>query len=124
MVMTKEMRESILQIYSDMHKDAYGFRNKYDPSKFTDAQLEFEVACMEDRIRNEEEIRIAAQAQSLIRWKARIAELMATHAISRADAIRWDMQAYGDVHDVDRYAWVCGLDWMMGEQIAQDLGRV
>ncbi|MBW3019987.1 hypothetical protein KY334_01715, partial [Candidatus Woesearchaeota archaeon] len=50
----QEHRESLIQMYSDFHKEAYGYRPRFNYSLYTLQQLEddmarFEKVCEENR---------------------------------------------------------------------------
>lgn len=104
-------------LYSDAHKDAYGFRPSGDKMKairaMSDAEFDKEwdsvVSDVERSIENEKAEHQAAQRD----WRAHIAKIVVTHCVSRRVAIRWDMSSQGLNHrhkyDVDHYRFNCGL---------------
>jgi hypothetical protein len=49
------------------------------------------------------------ELNALDRYEARIERLMIDHGISRATAVRWDMQAE-DTEELDYYLWKQGLE--------------
>lgn len=99
-------------LFSDAHKDAYGFR----PSQYTYqawyAMSEAELVAERDSLyaaveASIEEDRRAHQCAAT-RFEAMLAKSMADHGIDRATAIRWDMDAEGiSERDVAAY----GMDW-------------
>lgn len=102
--------------FSDLHKDAYGFRP--GPHQFelwnsmNDEQLDAEEAylyqAIQQSVREEEE----AERRAAQQFEAYIAKLMADHSIDRATAIRWDMEAE-DVqgYGLDGYRYAHGLPY-------------
>jgi hypothetical protein len=107
-------------LYSDMHKDAYGFRPRnpdFFPKTLEEYQQELTylegLICeqiKEDRIRH---------AAALKTWKARIRKTASDHSVSLVTAIRWEMDAEGVYHeylgdyDIDHYFWICGIEYRL-----------
>ena len=103
--------ESLLSIYSDVHKDAYGFRPRDWATirSKTEAQLQAEIDEMckdaDAEIAREQEAEKACADE----LNAYLAKLVADHAISMGTAIRWDMEAYGCENDLEHYLWSRGV---------------
>ena len=112
-------------LFSDMHKDAYGFRPRghaFYNADTTDAvkQRIWDAVCedVEAAIERENNERDAAQ----IAWEDRIAKLCADHNIDRATAIRWDMDAEdaknGDTFDIGFYCYLVGIRYVNEHNIS------
>lgn len=111
-------REGILQIYSDVHKSAYGFRPRGENlDALTDEELfaKFERICAD----NEAEIarENAALDAALVKWRAEIAATAAVQGVSKARAILWDMVAERADYGFDQYCWSRGLDYTVQAEL-------
>ena len=89
-------------IYSDMHKDAHGFRPRIDTSTWTLADFEKEFAYLETVILEENAREAEAAKRNAAALETRIAEMIAMGAADRATAIRWLHDAY-DTRGDDGY---------------------
>ena len=128
--LTGESRQNLLVIYSDMHKDAYGFR----PSFFTGMSTEELVSDIEyfgkliDANLAQEAIAEKAAIDAL---EARLASYMEMGAPDRATAMRWELEALGDdaitlqsdaKYDVGYYCYCMGLPYSMEPTIREWIG--
>jgi hypothetical protein len=105
--------------YSDYHKDAYGFRPRgIDTSTWTleDFDREFAVfarVCEQNRIERE-----AAEAEAMVKFEARVADLIGSGAGNRETAIRWIHEAE-DTNGDDEYLCYCvGLPYGYFRKVA------
>jgi hypothetical protein len=112
-MMTQELtaRESMIQVYSDFHKDAYGFRPRginYDAMSLEDLEADFArfaEVCEENAKAEAEYDRIKAAEF----WN-RISELKQMGARTKATALRWMADAGVEVdYDLDYYLYTIGL---------------
>lgn len=92
-------------IYSDMHKDAYGFRPReggiHNPQTLEDYDSAF--ADMQATIRTNEAMEAFAAARALETVRAEIAALQQQHGLDRETALRWWFEAEGATgHAQDR----------------------
>jgi hypothetical protein len=79
----------------DMYKDAYGVRPRgIDTSSWTEADFEAEFKVLGAAIEQEEIARKAAEAQAVVDFENRVANLMHT-GTSRERVIAWLMDAEG-----------------------------
>ena len=113
-------REGILQIYSDVHKSAYGFRPRGENlDALTDEQLfdKFDRICADNEaeIAREEE----AHAEALFKWRAEIAERALAQNVSKARAILWDMVAHNADYGFDQYCYERHLDYTVQAEIRE-----
>jgi hypothetical protein len=96
-----ESRESILNIISDVHKDAYGFRPRgvnYAEMSDDELEAEFNYLCdaAEAAVREEE----AAEARALEEFEAEVSLMLSHGAGSRPNALAWML----DARDLNDYA--------------------
>ena len=112
--MTPELtpRESMIAIYSDFHKDAYGFRPRginYDSMSLKDLEADFarfSEVCKENA--NAEAI---AEAKAVEAFKASITSIISMGAGNEATAFSWTAEA-GVAEadwDMDFYLWKLGI---------------
>lgn len=112
MTTTLSHRDSLIQVYSDFHKDAYGFRPRginYDA--MTTVELEADLArfaavCEEARIAEK-----AAAHNAVAAFDSSIKKLMQIGASDEATALRWMAEAGVEDSgwDVDYYLWKVGI---------------
>jgi hypothetical protein len=116
-----EEREGLIQIYSDFHKDVYGFRPRYDYPSFSDEQLvadfdRFEEVCKENA---EHEARLL-EAKSK-EWDALIEKTIEMGAGDYKTALRWIVQGAED-YDAEGIVWGFGLLFSdKGREIVKDI---
>ena len=98
--------------YSDMHKDAYGFRPRgVDTSSWTLEQFQEEFVILGQAIDREETARKAAESKAVELFERRIAELISTGAKDSEMAMRWIHEAEETNGDNDYLAWTLGLPY-------------
>jgi hypothetical protein len=102
-------RDELAQIYSDMYKDAHGFRPRIDWRNMTEAELEAACDALQPEIEKSIEEERAAQDEAAKRFEARITQTIATGAGDRETAIRWIDQAEGADGDREYLCYLCGL---------------
>ena len=88
-------------LFSDLHKDAYGFRphsgfwNWLESA--TDDEKQTEWDSLIDAMEAREQQRKEAQAQAVVRFEALVGKTREAGAKTREDAIRWLMEGEDDV---------------------------
>jgi hypothetical protein len=107
-------REEILLTISDMSKDATGMRLRYDYANMSDGELLRWVEYFTDEFESNMILEAEDDAAALTKYEARLDALINDHGISKADAIRWDMQAEGmDINDgareFEHYLYTLGI---------------
>jgi hypothetical protein len=108
---TMTEREALIQIYSDFHKDAYGFRPRYNYPEFTLEELKadfdrFEAVCKENA-----EHEAKAEREAIAKFNASIEKLISIGARTKAGALRWmaDAGVAEDGWDMDYHLWKLGI---------------
>ena len=106
-------------LFSDLHKDAYGFRPRYhrfyeESTTDEERQEYWDMACRDLDIRIDEDHRM--QQEAIERFEAQVASNMEMGAADRATAIRWILQAEGHTQEYDMgYICYClGLPYFKG----------
>jgi hypothetical protein len=105
--------EQAAVIYSDMHKDAYGFRPRnggvHCPVTPEDYAAAFEELGGIIAAREDEEAAISAKA--IAKLEEELTDLQHDHGISREDALRWWFEAEGceDAQDREHALWKRGI---------------
>lgn len=120
---TSAERAEMLQVISDLSKDAFGFRVRRDYAAMSDAELvsTWDFFIGEAKRRDEEEHAIETRAAA--RLRAQLARLQADNGISPADALRWLMDAEG-ADDWGYFLWGMGLGCGdIARQFSADVGR-
>ncbi len=109
---TLSHRDSLIQIYSDCHKDAYGYRPRgIDYSSMTTAELEADLARFEAVYKENAAAEAKAEESAIEAFNASVKKLMAIGAGDAETAYRWLAEAgvadYG--WDMDFYFWKLGI---------------
>jgi uncharacterized protein YwqG len=104
-----EERNGMLQIYSDFHKDAYGFRPRYNYSELSDAELiadfeRFDVDATEKR-RNEREM----EEQAIVDFEELITKTINLGAEDRVTALKWIWDGSEELYDISFFLWQNGI---------------
>jgi hypothetical protein len=121
-------RENMILLYSDFHKDAYGFRPRgYNLYAFTTEELEadfdrFEQVCADNRLEEK-----AAEAEADMAFQALIANTIQMGAGDEATALRWiaegAVEDYG--YDYEHFLWSQGIAYSKyGKEIAKKLAPI
>jgi len=112
--MTNEMTrtEELQNLYSDMYKDAYGFRPRHvDTFHWSEEMFTAEFEALELVIRQEEIQRAFREGQAIERFEAQLAKLMACGAHDRTMATGWIMEAEGANGDTEFAEYLLGLPY-------------
>lgn len=103
-------RLELLQVYSDFHKDAYGYRPRYDYHNYTLAELEADFDRFRHQCKINRERELIEQKQAQIDFEARISSTISLGAKNRKTALRWIIQADNvDPWDIEFWVWKQGL---------------
>lgn len=107
--MTTSERNDLLNIMSDMHKDAYGFRPRninYDA--FTDAELDAECDSYQEVIEKSIALEQEKQEADLVAFDNLIKKTIALGAGNRKTALRWIVDGAND-WDAEAIVWNMGI---------------
>ena len=121
-------RENLILLYSDFHKDAYGFRPRtINVYALTTEELEadfdrFEQVCADNRIEE-----LAAEAEADNAFSALIANTIQMGAHDEVTALRWiaegAVEDYG--YDYEHFLWNQGIAYSKyGKEIARKLAPI
>lgn len=113
------------QIWSDLHKDAYGFRPRFSLAHYSDADLDaLWLRTIDDLAENmaaEREAALVAQRD----FEARIDQTIELGARDRAQAIRWIADAVDAVEadhvNVSLLMWEVGVCDSLAEMYATEM---
>ena len=107
--MTTAERNDLLNIMSDMHKDAYGFRPRHiNYDMFTDAELEAECDSYQEVMTKNEELEAKHLEASLETFEGLINKTIAMGAGNRKTALRWIVDGANDF-DAEAIVWSHGI---------------
>lgn len=113
--LSPDARDSIYSAISDMSKDAQGFRLRLNLNTVTDSELLEAVAYWERRVVESIDSDRKAELKAAEAHAAHIAKMVQDHNISRATALKWDLEAmdsvHGDVYDCGYYCFQWGLSY-------------
>lgn len=105
-------------IYSDMHKDAYGFRPRHDTSSWTLGDFEQEFAVMQAQIKQDLDHEAREQAQAISRFEQHVTNTICMGARDRDTALRWIMDASDANGDWQYFCYLNGLPYGYFKQAA------
>ncbi len=98
-------------MYWDMYKDAYGVRPRgVDTSTWTLEDFDAEFKVLGQAIEREEIARREAEAEAIVRFEDRVANLMHS-GTNRERVIAWLMDAEGATGDYDYFCYCVGLPY-------------
>ena len=108
-------RESMIEAYSDFHKDAYGFRPRFDYTLLSTEKLaaDFETFGRDLESRNLREAE--AEAQAIFDWEKSIHDAIALGAADEDEATRWlvgtefDFNGVYHKQDIEQFVWNQGF---------------
>ena len=103
--------EQAQEIYSDMHKDAYGFRPRFDYSGWTLDKFNSQVELMGQIIEADNKVEKENQEKSAHDFEMRVLSLLQTGAKDRAMAVRWIHEAEGSNGDNEYLCFLLGLPY-------------
>jgi len=103
--------EQYAETYSDMYKDAYGFRPHLDTSNWTEEDFEKEFEMLSNMINQQAQERDQAYGFAIKEFEDRIAALMQHGARNRAMAIRWLDEAYETDGHMEYLCYNLGLPY-------------
>lgn len=121
-------RENMILLYSDFHKEAYGFRPRtINVYALTTEELEadfdrFEQVCADNRIEE-----LAAEAEADNAFKTLIANTIQMGAHDEVTALRWiaegAVEDYG--YDYEHFLWNQGIAYSAyGKEIAKKIAPI
>lgn len=105
-------RESMIQVYSDFHKDAYGLRPRgIDYDSMSLEALEADFALFSQVCKENANAEATAEAMAVEAFKASITSVISMGAGTEAIALRWIAEAgVAEVDwDMDFYLWKLGI---------------
>jgi hypothetical protein len=103
--------EQAQEIYSDMHKDAYGFRPRFDFSTWTLDKFNSQFEIMGKIIEADNQLQKEQQAEAAHDFEMRVLSLLQTGAKNRAMALRWIHEAEGSNGDDEYLCFLLGLSY-------------
>jgi hypothetical protein len=103
--------EQAQEIYSDMHKDAYGFRPRFDYSTWTLDKFNAQFETMSRIIEADNKVEKENQEKSAHDFEMRVLSLLQTGAKNRAMALRWIHEAEGSNGDDEYLCFLLGLSY-------------
>ena len=103
--------EQAQAIYSDMHKDAYGFRPRFDYNTWTLKKFNAEFELMSRIIEDDNKVKQENQAQAAHDFEMRVLSLLQTGAKDRTMAVRWIHEAEGSNGDNEYLCFLLGLPY-------------
>jgi hypothetical protein len=111
-------------IYSDMHKDAYGFRPRCDTSSWTAENFEAEFAVMADVIRANEVENERVEKTNIENFKTSVLKFMAWGAKNERTALLWMVgdENLQSPQEVEHWVWKQGFLFSeYGEKVVNEL---
>ena len=97
--------------YSDFFKEAYGFRPHLDTSSWTLEEFDMAFEELSKVCKENAAMRDDQEAAAVVRFEARIADLIAIGAKDRAMAIRWIAEAEECGGDMEYLCFLVGVPY-------------
>jgi len=123
MMMNTEDRNQMLQIISDLSKEAYGFRVRKDFAAMSDEDLQSEWNYYIDTAEDRRTQEVHHEEFLYEKWFSHVVNISTINSVSLATAIRWDMDAEGahDDRDIGYYCYVTGIGYSREQEIQKYL---
>ena len=103
--------EQAATIYSEMYKDAYGFRPRgINTDSWTESQFNKEIDALEIVIREEETLRLEVEAELILKFEDSVTNLMHS-GTNRERVIAWLMQEADAEDDPEYFCYKKGLPY-------------
>ena len=111
-------RQDLESYISDAHKDAYGFRARYNFSDMSMAQLEAEADRLSDAVAEQIAESDRAKEQAVVKFNKLVDETIEMGAGDRETAIRWILDGVDPEgeRDLDYACYMLGLPYRFFEQ--------
>jgi len=106
--MTYTLTENDFQLYSDMHKDAYGFRPRIRPEYETEACFMKDIDVLQDEIIRSIRREHDMEAAAFLVWKQRVKRDAKLDGVTIKEYIKQDMERV-DAWDFDGYLYEMGI---------------
>ena len=117
--------EDAQQIFSDVYKDAYGTRPRFDRSDWTLADYNKEFTYLYSIIHEEAELDKIRRAEAMQDFNELVEKCKALGAKSDADAVRWILEGEqvdtNDYYQLDYFMWSKGLFYTPVETYVKSL---
>jgi hypothetical protein len=123
--MTTAERNDLLNIMSDMHKDAYGFRPRnINYAAFTDAELDAEADRLQEVIEESIKLEAVREEADLEAFGALIKKTIALGAGDRETALRWIVEGADD-WNAEAIVWSMGILYTeTGRALVKEINEV
>jgi len=108
-------REEMIQMYSDFHKDVYGFRPRFDYGSFSTEHLELDYKHFDKKIQESNFRESAREEQAIEDFKISIKEVIGYGAKDEDEALQWlvgselDSDSVYSIQDIEGYVWNQGF---------------
>ena len=97
MTTSEEKRQGLIQIYSDFHKDAYGFRPRgINYHEFSLEELEEDFASFEAICESNDKQEKAHDERMIAKFEARVQSVIDMGAGDRETALRWIADSFDE----------------------------
>lgn len=118
---TRTPLEQALDFYSDVHKDAYGFRPRQAwHGTLEDLEAEIADLCVLVEAQNAEEAERESEAWT--EFQNRIKAWIENWDLSQADAVRWDFESFGlTIDEVETFCYHNHLAYTREAEITEML---
>jgi hypothetical protein len=121
-------RENMILLYSDFHKDAYGFRPRtINVYAFTTEELEADFARFEQVCEDNRKEELAAEMEADKAFQTLITNTIQMGAGDEVTALRWiaegEVEQYG--YDYEHFLWSQGIAYSAyGKEIAKKIAPI
>lgn len=107
--------EHEFELYSDLHKDVYGFRptraamEDFNALPYAKKKEEWDYLC--DQLEREMEREKLEKIDAIARFETRVHEACAALGVTRETYLRWEMDAADVDGDIGYFEWQNGLPY-------------
>lgn len=118
--------EQTLSLYSDLHKDVYGFRPRdwIRIRELTPDELDAEFGSLVRELARQEAVQLAAKERAYDEWSKRLRRTATQFDVTFETALRWDFESEGvDLREAEQYCFNLGLSYDVADEIDLILGN-
>lgn len=108
---TMTRQEELHSIFSDMYKDAHGFRPRFDCSDWTEEDFKDQFAYLDRVIKANYKEQAGREALAIIEFEQRMTNMIESYSIDRQTAMKWVHEAEETRGDDDYLCWTLSLPY-------------
>lgn len=115
---TMTRQEELQSIFSDMYKDAHGFRPRFDCTDWTEEDFNDQLNYLDRVIKDNNKQQIVREGLAISEFEKRMTTMIESYSIDRATALKWVHEAEETNGDDDYLCYTVGLPYGYFRKVA------